>query len=109
MKDLIDERNFREKCARSIVKGYNVRYVMPDVPKPEAEKAEDAPAVNGQEGSKSVLDDESRWSHIPSARYGKMADHDPVTEEQIRKILGQQSEGTMELLAGIGEEDPALL
>ena len=30
MKDLIDERNFREKCARSIVKSYNVHYIMPD-------------------------------------------------------------------------------
>ena len=27
MKDMIDERNFREKCARSIVKSYNVHYM----------------------------------------------------------------------------------
>ena len=42
MKDLIDERNFREKCARSIVKGYNVRYVMPGEQKVETEEVEEA-------------------------------------------------------------------
>lgn len=108
MKDLIDERNFREKCARSIVKGYNVRYVMPDQNEPEAAEAGAAPEGKEAAASKGVLEDESRWAHVPSAGYGKMTDHDPVTEEQIRKILGQQSEGTMELLAGLGEESPVL-
>lgn len=37
MQDTIDKRNFREKCARSIVKGYNVRYVTQE--ETEAEKA----------------------------------------------------------------------
>ena len=108
MKDLIDERNFREKCASSIVKGYNVRYVMPGEQKVETEEVEEAAAVQEAGNPKGVLDDEGRWANIPSAGYGKKKDNDPVTEEQIRRILGQQSEGTMELLAGLGEEPPAM-
>lgn len=106
MKDLIDERNFREKCARSIVKGYNVRYVMPEKMEEKTEEQEQAKQKEPkQAAAKSVLDDESRWAHIPSAGYGKMKESDPVTEEQIRKILGQQKEGTMELLEGLEEQN----
>lgn len=102
MKDLIDERNFREKCARSIIKGYNVRYVMPE----ETEEKPMEAAEEVQEGlaAGNVLDDESRWAHIPSAGYGKMKDNDPVTEEQIRQILGQQQESRFDVLAGLEEE-----
>ena len=99
MKDMIDERNFREKCARSIVKSYNVHYIMPD----ETEEKQEEAAKTQEDTSKSVLDDESRWAHVPSAGYGKIKESDPVTEEQIRKILGQQSEGTLELLAELEE------
>ena len=106
MKDMIDERNFREKCAKSIVKWYNVRYTMPEETAEKPAEAEEE--VQAEPTSKGVLDDESRWAHIPSAGYGKIKDNDPVTEEQIRRILGQQSEGTMELLAGLGEEPPAM-
>ncbi len=61
MKDLIDERNFREKCARSIVKGYNVRYVMPGEQKVETEEVEEAAAVQEAGNPKGVLDDEGIW------------------------------------------------
>lgn len=106
MKDLIDERNFREKCARSIVKGYNVRYVMPEETEEKAaEQPEEAPAE--QPVARGVLDDESRWAHIPSAGYGKMKDNDPVTEEQIRQILGKQEESRFDVMTGLSEETDA--
>ena len=105
MKDLIDERNFREKCARSIVKWYNVRYVMPE--ETEEKPVETEKEAHTESDSKGVLEDESRWAHIPSAGYGKKKENDPVTEEQIRRILGQQEESRTDVLAGL-EEGEAL-
>ncbi|MCI8635812.1 MAG: hypothetical protein HFJ05_09500 [Eubacterium sp.] len=96
MKDMIDERNFREKCAKSIVKWYNVRYTVPEETAEKPAEAEEE--VQADPTSKGVLDDESRWAHIPSAGYGKMKDNDPVTQEQIRQILGQQKNSSFEEL-----------
>lgn len=96
MKDMIDERNFREKCAKSIVKWYNVRYTVPEETAEKPAEAEEE--VQADPTSKGVLDDEGRWAHIPSAGYGKMKDNDPVTQEQIRQILGQQKNSSFEEL-----------
>ena len=96
MKDMIDERNFREKCAKSIVKWYNVRYTVAEETAEKPAEAEEE--VQADPTSKGVLDDESRWAHIPSAGYGKMKDNDPVTQEQIRQILGQQKNSSFEEL-----------
>ncbi len=103
MKDMIDERNFREKCAKSIVKWYNVRYTMPEETAEKPAEAEEE--VQAEPTSKGVLDDESRWAHIPSAGYGKIKDNDPVTQEQIRQILGQQKNSSFEELLDENEEN----
>lgn len=94
MKDFIDERNFREKCAKSIVKGYNARFVpagAPQEPEDEKETGAAEPAPWADEISKS----EKKWAEQPSFEYGKRKDNDPVTEEQIRKILGEQKVDVM--------------
>lgn len=101
MKDLIDERNFREKCARSIIKGYNVNYITKE--EAEAQKAvleEKQEEIAAAPVTTENLEDESRWAHIPSAGYGKVKDNDPVTEEQIQKILRERQNN----LNGIIEE-----
>ena len=103
MKDMIDERNFREKCAKSIVKWYNVRYTMPEETAEKPAEAEEE--VQAEPTSKGVLDDESRWAHIPPAGYGKIKDNDPVTQEQIRQILGQQKNSSFEELLDENEEN----
>ena len=103
MKDMIDERNFREKCAKSIVKWYNVRYTMPEETAEKPAEAEEE--VQAEPTSIGVLDDESRWAHIPSAGYGKIKDNDPVTQEQIRQILGQQKNSSFEELLDENEEN----
>lgn len=103
MKDMIDERNFREKCAKSIVKWYNVRYTVPEETAEKPVEAEEE--VQADPTSKGVLDDESRWAHIPSAGYGKIKDNDPVTQEQIRQILGQQKNSSFEELLDENEEN----
>ena len=103
MKDMIDERNFREKCAKSIVKWYNVHYTVPEETAEKPAEAEEE--VQAEPTSKGVLDDESRWAHIPSAGYGKIKDNDPVTQEQIRQILGQQKNSSFEELLDENEEN----
>ncbi len=103
MKDMIDERNFREKCAKSIVKWYNVRYTVPEETAEKPAEAEEE--VQADPTSKGVLDDEGRWAHIPSAGYGKIKDNDPVTQEQIRQILGQQKNSSFEELLDENEEN----
>ena len=97
MEDLIDKRNFREKCARSIVKSYNARFItqeeaeqMSANQKPETKKEEK------QAWKNEILESEKKWADIPSAGYGKKQDNDPVTEEQIKKILGEQKVDVMD-------------
>lgn len=84
MKDTIDERNFKEKCARSVIKSYNVRFVTPE-PKPE-ENAQKA------EGEEPAFEADERYAHMPSAQYGTTSVEDPLTKEQIEKILGERQE-----------------
>ena len=79
MRDLIDERDFREKCARSIVKNYNVHYKAKEI-------VEDAKYG----GIKEIVGQAEQQEHAAAA--DKQEEIDPVTEEQIRKILGEREE-----------------
>ena len=105
MRERIDELNFKERCARSIVKGYNVRYLTRE----EAQKQKDAGEKEkepGQEAKKPGVDAafqaDERYADIPSSQYGTTAVEDPVTKEQIRKILGERStDGVFEAAKGL--------
>lgn len=92
MKDLIDKRNFQEKCARSIVKGYNVRYITRE--ELEAQKSvsetEKASGMDAAPEQEKVFHADERYAHVPSSQYGTTSVEDPVTKEQIEKILGEQ-------------------
>lgn len=100
MKDLIDERNFREKCARSIVKGYNVHYMTPEeieamrLAKTSASVEEQKPEI----ATENVTEIDERWADIPSAGYGQKEEKDPVTKEQIEKILGEREDAFQDVL-----------
>lgn len=97
MKDLIDQRNFKEKCARSIVKSYNVRYVANEEPKQKEEdlnaKSQNQENTTGQD---KVFEADERYAHVPSSQYGTTSVQDPVTKEQIEKILGERKENLFE-------------
>ena len=95
MKDLIDERNFKEKCARSIVKGYNVRYVAPEAASEPAEQ-EPKPQEPKTQKSEAAFEADERYAHIPSSKYGTTSVEDPLTKEQIEKILGERKENLFE-------------
>lgn len=101
MKDLIDQRNFKEKCARSIVKGYNVHYLtQEEIEEQQRLKAQEAKAqLQVQTMIKEPAEVDERWADKPSASYGQAEEKDPVTREQIEKILGERKEelsGTIE-------------
>lgn len=94
MKDMIDQRDFREKCARSIVKGYNVRYIP-------AERQTEIPKENtvsqGEENisSAKVFEADERYAKRPSSQYGTTSVEDPVTKEQIAQILDERNQTSL--------------
>lgn len=96
MKDMIDERNFREHSNRSIVKGYNVHYMTPEeLAQQQTEEA--AP----EEVLEPVVEEtlkKDEWENMPSAHYGEEKPSDPVTQEQIAKILGEREEQHMAMI-----------
>lgn len=98
MKDKIDERNFREQSSRSIVKGYNIRYVTEDelAKQEELNKQNMAQQTEVQPNKTEVpkfRDEEENELH-----YGENKPTDPVTQEQIAKILGEREEQHMSML-----------
>lgn len=103
MQDMIDKRNFKEKCARSIVKGYNVHYMTQQETEAlqtekEAEKASlEKPSGSGKE---MVFEADARFADQPSSTYGTTEVKDPVTKEQIEQILGERKENPFEKLQG---------
>lgn len=88
MRDVIDERDFRERSSRSIVKGYNIHYMTPEEMaaqnRKRAEEKKEAPVP------KKIQQQRKREENIPSAQYGKNQPDDPVTQEQIAKILEER-------------------
>ena len=100
MKDLIDQRNFREKCARSIVKSYNVHYMTKeeqDAKKTAESKEEPLQAKTGSNEEAAFKADE-RYADVPSSQYGTTSVQDPVTKEQIEKILGERQNKLFETM-----------
>ena len=93
MRDMIDERNDRERSSRSIVKGYNVHYMTPEElaererQKMQKEEQKAAPAP--------VLEPEKAQETETS---------DPVTQEQIAKILGEREEQYNQMLDEIKQQ-----
>ena len=107
MKDLIDERNERERIHNSIVKFWNVNYIPTPVEKPASE-AESETAV-AQPGSSVVpeaevheeLYNESTGSY--SGLYGADAENvDEVTRGQIDQILSEKDEHLREIIKSEG-------
>ncbi|MBO5373584.1 MAG: hypothetical protein J6A75_12835 [Lachnospiraceae bacterium] len=97
MKDLIDERNFKEMCSRSIVKSYNVHYMTQeeiDAKKlAERENDEDKKAVNLQKSA-----EKKEKPVLVSDQLQVFDDEDPVTREQIERILGEREDSFNEQL-----------
>lgn len=99
MRDLIDERNFREKCARSIVKNYNVHYItQEELTKQQLEQANDI-VEQAKYGMVNEIVNQANREETPSHAAYEEEEKDPVTEEQIRKILGEREERIAETIS----------
>ena len=95
MKDLIDERNERERISRSIIKYWNVNYI-PKQPEPvESEKMEEEQEV--VESNESQLPSEEDYNYTTGA-YSGVYVKDEVTKGQIDKILHEKSENLRHLI-----------
>lgn len=111
MRDLIDERNRREKIKRSIIKRMNVNYISKEELERQREAEEKKKALEVMEQLKAeeaaqsaVLDMEMKKvkeqrellerarfeaSQPPSSRYGTK-ESDEVTKEQVEAILSEK-------------------
>lgn len=112
MRDLIDERNRREKIKRSIIKRINVNYITREELERQRETEEKKKAMEVMEQLKAeeaaqstVMDmemkkereqrellDRARYeaSQPPSSRYGTK-EADEVTKEQVEAILAEKN------------------
>ena len=93
MRDLIDERNRREKLKNSIIKGYNVHYVTQEELARQKEVEEAAKKValeleHRREMEQRELLEQAKMP--PSSRYGTNETDNPVTKEQINAILAEK-------------------
>lgn len=98
MKDLIDERNERERISKSIIKFWNVNY-MPRQPEPEMNAAEEAEMP--QEAEETVVESEEMYNKTTgsySGSYGRQEVKDEVTKGQIEKILHERSDSLRDLI-----------
>lgn len=108
MRDLIDERNRREKLKNSIIKGYNVHYVTQEELARQKEEEEQkrqqeaAERLRLEEAAKKAALELERRREMeqrelleqakmpPSSRYGTNETDNPVTKEQINAILAEK-------------------
>lgn len=98
MKDIIDERNERERISKSIIKFWNVNY-MPRQPEPEVNAPEEAETQPEQEAV--VEEKEEMYNKTTGAysgSYGKHEVKDEVTKGQIEKILQEKSDSLRSLI-----------
>lgn len=107
MKDLIDERNERERIHNSIVKFWNVNYIPTPVEKPALEaESETVVPQSGNSGTPEAevhegLYNESTGSY--SGLYGADAENvDEVTRGQIDQILSEKDEHLREIIKSEG-------
>ncbi|MCM1258359.1 MAG: hypothetical protein NC307_10975 [Roseburia sp.] len=98
MRDMIDERNERERSSRSIVKSYNVHYMTAE------ELAEQERLRNQANEQPAASIPEEVPQDTPSqepVKEEKNLSDDPVTQEQIEKILGEREEQNQHLIEEI--------
>lgn len=97
MKDLIDERNERERISKSIIKYWNVNYI-PVQPKeetmPENESEEEVPGMEREITEEDYNETTGAYSGV----YGKKEIEDEVTKGQIEKILREKAENLRQII-----------
>lgn len=117
MKDIIDERNEKERISKSIIKYWNVNYVVNKEPEedPDAILSHMQDAAAEEEARKqaeieaAVRAAQEREKHYNvatgsySGEYGRDGVKDEVTKGQIDKILKEKSEALRDLIESADE------
>lgn len=112
MRDIIDERNEKERISRSIVKFWNVNYVPRPVEEDEAQKILDRLAKEAEEDEaakqaeiEAALEEVRKRDELfnvttgsRSGAYGREAVTDEVTKGQIDKILQEKNDALRDLI-----------
>lgn len=112
MRDIIDERNEKERISKSIVKFWNVNYVPRPVEEDEAQKILDRLAMEVAEDKaakhaeiEAALEEARKRDELynvttgsRSGAYGRDAVEDDVTKGQIDKILQEKNVALRELI-----------
>lgn len=130
MKDVIDERNERERIGKSIIKYWNVNYVIPEVPQEQEEPSDveldgDIMDIINRPDKESEEDEEMKAEELEKAKedylkneraifnattgsysgaYGRKEVEDEETKGQIDAILHERSDALRDLIAKGGEE-----
>lgn len=103
MKDRIDERNERERIAKSVVKFWNVNYI----PRPQCEEPQTTEEQAGTQQDDVCTEDMAAKEHEEaynvttgsySGEYGKGDVKDEVTKGQIEKILHEKTDALRSLI-----------
>jgi len=98
MRDIIDERNERERISKSIIKFWNVNY-MPRQPEPEISVPQEAETQLPQEAAAEETEEMyNKTTGSYSGSYGRQEVKDEVTKGQIEKILQEKSDSLRSLI-----------
>lgn len=111
MRDIIDERNEKERISKSIVKYWNVNYVVRPVEKPDesaesiAESERDMGEVSVDVAAEETQRDEfyNATTGSYSGAYGMEMVKDEVAKGQIDKILHEKKDALRDLIAHADE------
>ena len=123
MRDIIDERNEKERISRSIIKYWNVNYIVPEPPKeelPDVELDDDIMAIINRLDNEAQEDEAAKQAEIEHAKeeyrqndrqlynaatgaysgvYGQGGVDDDVTRGKIDAILHERSDELRDLIA----------
>lgn len=108
MRDIIDERNEKERISRSIVKFWNVNYVVKPPRNDADEESRRLAAEDAQMNEEAYMEEQNQFYNPTtgsySGKYGRGEIKDEVTQGQIDKILHEKSDALRNLISHSDEE-----
>lgn len=105
MKDIIDERNEKERISRSIIKYWNVNYVAGTQETEHIEEMEQTqPILEEAEADMYTEEMYNPTTGAYSGNYGHTAVKDEVTKGQIDRILKEKTEALSDLIESAEHE-----
>lgn len=102
MKDIIDERNEKERISKSIIKFWNVNYIPTPYGDADTEKEANVPEQGEREEASEKPREQEELYNVTtgaySGAYGAEEIQDEVTKGQINRILQEKEEALRSLI-----------